>query len=201
MSGTLPTTQAPASVTFRSIAPTLVSVSHSLKRQVRSRGGQRWGMQLVYGKMTREVFAPLWAFIIKQRSQYETFQTVVAGFTSPLGTWPGTPVVNGAVAAGNRSVAIDGVTAGQTGIAKAGDWIKFNSHAKVYQVTSDANSNGSGQATLTIEPALVSAIADNETFVTSSVPFTVALTSDQQNFPIAPPVIIEGFTIDLIEAT
>lgn len=61
---------------------------------------------------------------------------------------------------------------------KAGDFIKFASHAKVYMLTADVTTDGSGEATLAIEPALYSAVANNEALTVSSVPFTVAFSAD-----------------------
>jgi hypothetical protein len=100
---------------------------------------------------------------------------------SPRGSWGGTPLVNGAAAIGASSVAIDGLTPSVAGTGKRGDWIKFNGHSKVYQLTADADANGSGQATLSLMPALNAAVADNEpvTF-SSSVPFTLILAGDEQ---------------------
>ena len=42
-----------------------------------------------------------------------------------------------------------------TAVLKAGDLIKFNGHSKVYMVQSDIDSDGSGAATVSIEPSLL----------------------------------------------
>jgi hypothetical protein len=95
--------------------------------------------------------------------------------------------VNGAAAAGAATVAIDGLTPSIAGTGKRGDFIKFNGHSKVYQLTADADANGSGQATLAIMPALLAALADNEPIVFSSVPFTLILAADTQDLALQPP--------------
>ena len=198
MSGALPTRPAPARATLRSVQPTRVSVAHSLKRQARTRGAQRWGMRFAFPPMKRAEFAALHAFLLSQRGQADTFTTVLPGHTAPQGTWAGAPVVSGAGQSG-ASVALSGFTASQTGVAKAGDLLKFAGHSKVYMVTADANSSGTGTATLSIQPALIASPANGEALTTSSVPFTVALASDNLDANLSPGVIY-GLEIDLVEA-
>jgi hypothetical protein len=90
----------------------------------------------------------------------------------PAGVATGTPLVNngGGYGIGAKSIATDGWTISITGIVKKGDLVKFSSHSKHYTIQADANSNGSGQATLTIEPGLSAAIADNEALVVVGEP-------------------------------
>lgn len=172
-----PTTPKPRTVERTSISPTFVSKAHSGKRQARAVGSHMWKFKLDYPPMTRATFAPLDAFLVAQRGQYATFTFVLFGHESPLGIATGTPLVKGASQTG-RSVTTDGWTINQTGILKAGDFIKFGGHSKVYMITADANSDGSGNATLTIEPALMTSPSDNEAITASNVPFTCALASD-----------------------
>lgn len=197
MSGTFPTIRETAGVVLRSMQPTRISQAHSLKRQARTRGAQRWGMRISFPPLTRAAFAPYQGFLLSQRGQADTFTISLPGHTVPLGTWAGTPLVNGAGQTG-RAIIMDGFTPSQTGVAKAGDLIKFAGHSKVYMVTADANSNGSGQAILAIEPALIASPADNEAIVTSNVPFTVALASDSLDTNISPGVFY-SLEIDLVE--
>lgn len=72
----------------------------------------------------------------------------------------GTPLVNGAFAAGVSTVAIDGLTV-STGTYKVGDIISFASHSQTYVVTADVTANGSGQVSVVIDPPLKVAITDN----------------------------------------
>lgn len=183
MSGTYPTTPRPERVTITSIAPTLVSVAHSLKRQVRSRGGHRWLLSLEYTELRRDEYAPLWAFLVAQRGQFETFTIVPAGHETPRGVLGGAPLAAGGTAAGLRSVPVDGLSTSVTGWGRAGDFVKFAAHAKVYMLTADVDSDGSGAASLSIEPALQAAVADNEALSLTDVPFTVALGRDDAPLP------------------
>jgi hypothetical protein len=197
MSGTFPTSPVPADIKVSSFTPTLVSQTQSLKRQVRRRGGQRWAFDVNYPPMTRSEFAPVYAFCISQRGQYETFTFVPPVVSDPQGTATGTPVVNGAHSAGDTTIATDGWT-NSTQILKAGDFIKFANHSKVYMIVSDSSSDGSGEANLVIEPPLMAALSDNEAITANDVPFTVALTTDSQEYAAGPPDTYD-FSIQLIE--
>jgi hypothetical protein len=195
MSGAFPISPAPRSVRVRSITPTLVSVSHSLKRQARSVGAQRWALTLAFAPMRRDDFAPVWAFLVAQRGQFGTFTYALPGHER-RGTWAGTPLVKGASQTG-RSVLTDGFSVGAT--VKAGDFVKFSGHSKIYLVTADATADGSGNLTLAIEPALVTSPADNDPILSSGFSFTVALASDAQEYDLAPGLIYGNLEIELVE--
>lgn len=188
MSGTMPTVQLPASATLTSFQPTRVSESHSLKRQARTSGAQRWAIAFQWAPMARSIFMQFFAFFTAQRGQADSFTCTLAGHTAPLGTWAGAPVVNGAGQTG-RVVNLLGFTASQTGICKAGDIFKFSSHSKVYMVTADATSTAGGLVALSIEPALIASPANAEALVTSNVPFTVARVSDTLDMALTPGLL------------
>lgn len=175
--GALPTVQGPATATLTSVQPTRTSVSHSLKRQTRTSNAQRWSIAFEWSPMRRAVFMQFYAFLLAQRGQADTFTCKLDGHAAPLGLWTGTPIVNGANQTG-RTINLSGFTYSQVGIAKAGDIIKFAGHSKVYMVTADATSSGTGTATLSIEPALMQSPAHAEAVVSSNVPFAVKLVSD-----------------------
>jgi hypothetical protein len=195
--GALPLGTLPSAVTLRSMQPTRVSSAHSLKRQARTRGAQRWGMRFSWTVLNRATLAALHAFLFAQRGQADTFTTTLPGHTTPQGTWLGSPVVNGAGQTG-RVVALRGLTASQAAAAKAGDFLKFAGHTKVYMVTADAASDGSGLASVSIEPALIATLADGEALTTSNVPFTVALASDSLDSSLSPGGFY-SLDIDLVE--
>lgn len=76
------------------------------------------------------------------------------------GTPGGTPLVDGAHTAGDKTIAIDGMTA-TTGDYHEGDIVTFAGHSQTYVVTADTTADGSGDVTLPIEPGLQEAVADN----------------------------------------
>lgn len=206
MSGTLPSSPAPRDFRIRSANGTSVSVGQSMAIQARSRNAQRWGLKLIYAPMTREDWAPLFAFFAKQRGRYESFQMVLpAPLYTPQGSIPGSPVVDNEVGSptalqtGLRVVNTKGWTNSQTGVLKAGDFVKFTGHGKVYMVTADADSDGSGKAAIAIEPALLAGPAHESAITVSSVPFTVKLASDtlESDLAVNPEF---GLEVEMMEA-
>lgn len=193
----LPSIRLPAQATLRSSQPTRVSVGHSLKRQARTRGAQRWGIRFTYAPLKRAEFAVFYAFLLALRGQADTFTTTVPGHTTPLGTWLGLPVVNGAGQT-SYTVALRGLTASQAAAARAGDLLKFAGHSKVYMVTADAASDGTGLATVTIQPPLIAAISDGETLSATDVSFTVALASDNLDSNLTTGIFY-SLEIDMVE--
>jgi len=185
---------------FTSVQPTLISLSHSLVRQARSRGGaQRWLIEATYPpNLRRDELAPIYAFAVKQRGQYEIFTLIPpALWSTARGVATGTPKVNGASQTG-RTVNTKGWTPNISGILLAGDFLKFNGHAKVYMVTENANSDGSGNASIIIEPALLTSPANDEVIIVADVPFSVAFASDVQEFGLKPAFLHE-FKVSFVE--
>jgi hypothetical protein len=197
MSGNFPTSPEAASINIKSFSPTFVSTAHSLKEQRRRRGGHRWMLEIDFPPMTRSEFAPIYAFAVKQRGQYETFTYYPPTVSSPQGTATGTPLVNGAQSAGDNTIVTDGWSNSITCL-KAGDYLKFSGHTKVYMVVEDATSDGSGNSTLTIEPPLTSSVADDEAITVSNVPFTVRFAEDMAEFDGGAPNIFQ-FSMSLLE--
>ena len=185
-----PTSPTASSIKITSISPTLTSVTHSLKRQARQRGVQRWALELDYPPMTRAEFAPLFAFSVAQKGQYQTFTYQPPIYSDTSGTATGTLLVNNAsgYSVGDSTVATDGLT----GTLKAGDFIKFAGHDKVYMLTAD------GSTTLTIEPPLNDTVADDEAITYNDVPFTVAFVNDSQSFGRG-AADLHDFSISLVE--
>jgi hypothetical protein len=198
MSGTFPSSPAPRDVAISSNQNTIVTTTASGRRQARQIDGQRFKLRVRFPVMTRAEFAPINAFIMKQRSQMESFQYVPPTIDDSLGVASGVISVNGAVSAGATSCSIDGMANSTSGVFKAGDYFRFTGQNKVYMVMADVNSNGSGAGTLTFEPPLRSALSDNTVLIYSNVDFTVGLTGDVQEFTIGTENYFQ-YEVDLIE--
>ena len=99
---------------------------------------------------------------------------------------------------GANSATIDGLTASETGIIKAGDFFKFSGHSKVYMATADMDADGTSHATLNFAPNLLNAVANDETITFASVPFTVSFTEDITQFATDTTALF-GFSMTLIE--
>jgi hypothetical protein len=176
MAGAFPISTAKfTSLGIKSIQNTIISKSVSGKKLARQIDGQRWAftIQIITAKRS-DVYGDLMAFIVKQRSGKENFTIVPPEITDARGTASGTP--NGTASAGATSITLAGTG---TGTLKAGDFIKFASHDKVYMVVADQSDISTGS--LTIEPPLTTAIT-NSNIQYDNVPFTVHLTNDVQEF-------------------
>ena len=142
MSGTYPTDPEFSAVGIESKHNNLVSETRSGRRQVRSIGGQRWAFTAKYSPMTRADFAPVHAFVISQQGQLGTFTITPPVISNAQGNVSGTVLTSAAHSIGDSTIAVDGMT----GTLKAGDFIKFAGHSKVYMVTADATASA-GAAT------------------------------------------------------
>ena len=198
MSGSFPTSPAPSALKIQSYQPTRVSLSHNLRRSVRTNGAQRWVITADWVGLTRAQFAPIQAFVLAQRGQWDTFTAALPAHKLPQGIATGTPVINGANQQG-RSLATRGWTANLAGVMKAGDFLGIAGQTKVYMVTADANSDSTGSATLVIEPALLAIPSDNMNLAVRNVPFTLALGGDTLESAVAPGGIY-NFSLQLVEA-
>jgi hypothetical protein len=194
MAGTYPTTPEFASIGFSSEQKTITSTTDSGKMFSVQVDGQRFKFSATYPPMSRSDFAPVLAFIMKQRSQKETFQISLPDLKNAKGDVSGTVLVNGIHNAGDTTIDIEGMT----GTLKAGDFIKFGGHSKVYMVVADATASV-GATTITIEPPLRSALADDEAVTYDDVQFTVRLINDIQEFNTG-DLDLYRFEVDFIEA-
>ena len=201
MSGALPNVDFTA-FNIKSNQKTLVSTTDSGKTYRRQVDGQRWSFTVSYPLMTRANFQPIMAFIVQQRSQKESFTITFPSYLNATGSETGTVLINGAHAVADTTIAMDAFAGDGAGRFKAGDFIKF-AHSKVYMVVTDVTSS-SNAATVTIEPPLTTALTNNSSVTYDSIPFTVHLTSDIQEFTSGQAnsdgVPLIKFEFDVIEA-
>lgn len=182
----LPTNKGLAKI--RLTANNVVGVSQSpftAKQQVYKYTGQFWEAEINLPPMKR-ADAEYWiSFLLKLNGQYGTFLLGDPNGTTARGVATGTPLVNGGSQTGNELIT-DGWTNSVTGILKAGDYIQLGAGAtaQLYKVLDDVNSNGSGQATLTLWPDLRSAPSDNATITVSNTKGLFRLSSNQQAWDI-----------------
>ena len=135
-------------VNFKSICYTLKSETISGRTQARSLGGHRFEFSAKYSQITRREFAPVSAFVMKQRGSVGIFQIVLPDIS-------GTAIKSASVIKARASASIGATTVLKTGRCSVGDYIKF-SHSKVYMVTAES----SGQ--IDIEPPLNKAVSAQE---------------------------------------
>tara|TARA_R110002051_G_scaffold197897_1_gene265312 strand:- start:117 stop:725 length:609 start_codon:yes stop_codon:yes gene_type:complete len=181
MSGAFPISSAKfGTLGIRSNQTTIISKSDSGKKLARQIDNQRWGftVQIITAKRS-DVYGDLMAFIVKQRGGKENFTIIPPEIEDARGNETGTVLVNGIHAVGDTTIAVDAMT----GSLKAGDFLKF-AHSKIYMVVADVTADGSNEATITIEPPLITALANDSSVTYDNVPFTVYLTNDMQEFGV-----------------
>ena len=180
---TLPTITGIKQQTFglqRAVSVTMSPFTY--QEQVYQHEGERWSGLYTLPPMLKNHAAIWLSFLMKLRGRRGTFKAGDQDRKTIQGATVGTVLVNGAGQTGN-SINVDGVGATVTGAFKAGDYITIQD--RLYMVTDDANSNGSGEATLYIEPALRSgilAIADDATVLYSNTTAIMRLDSNEQNW-------------------
>jgi len=140
------------------------------EEQIFRHQGEWWEGEVTLIPMRRQDAATVQAFLAELRGQSGTFlygdPDALALGTMGAG---GTITVNGANQTGN-SLSVDGMTTSTSNILKPGDYFQLGTgtSARLYMVTQPLNSNGSGQGTLTFEPALRSSPADNQAVIITS---------------------------------
>jgi hypothetical protein len=100
--------------------------------------------------MTRAEFAPIKAFIMKQRSQLNSFTFIPPTVSDSQGVASTVISTNASVSAGDITCTVDNMTVSTNGILKAGDYFRFTGQEKVYMAVADLNADGSGEGTSNI---------------------------------------------------
>jgi len=198
MSGQFPTSPVAKDAQVGSQQNTIVTVTTSGRVQTRQIDGQKFTITLDYPPMTRANFAPVKAFIMKQRARLNTFTVIPPIVSNAQGVATGTISVNGAITSGATTCTIDGMTTSTNGILKAGDYFRFTGQDKVYMAVEDLNADGSDEGTLTFEPPLRSNVANDIALVYDNVDFTVRLSNDIQEYSIVTNNLYK-YQIDLVE--
>jgi hypothetical protein len=156
-------------------------ISESLSRKVhrKSVGGQHWMIQLDSKALDRTELGELYSFLVKQQGSFANFFVIPPIYSSTASTnASGTPTVTATFAAGQSQVR----SQGGSGSLKAGDYIKFSNHDKVYMLTADVDQDASSEDYLDIAPPLTTAITNSTTVTYNDVPFKVYLTNDMTAF-------------------
>lgn len=148
-------------------------VNKAVQRMERS--GALWMFTGTLPAMKRDD-AMLWkAWFLKLKGRVHTFSAYDPECAQPRGVATGAPLVKGAGQTGN-TLLIDGCTASTFGWLRFGDYFSVNGELK--QLVLDADTNGSGETTLTFEPPLRASPADNTAIVTDKPTCTMILMDD-----------------------
>ena len=135
-----------------------VSITQSpftAQQQVYEHDGQQWKATFSLPPMLKDSASVWLSFLLSLRGVRGTFKIGDQDRKTIQGVATGTIRVNGASQVGN-SIDLDGFANSTNNVFKAGDYIQINSY--LYMIIEDANSNGSGEANVKIEPSLRSGI-------------------------------------------
>lgn len=170
------------------------------QQQVYKHAGQWWESEVTLPPMKRADAEQVVAFLMSLNGRFGTFLLGDPANASPRGVGTGTPLVNGGSQSG-QDLITDGWTADQTGILKAGDWIQIGSglSTNLHKVLVDANSDASGNCTLTIWPDIRSGVGDDAAITVSSPKALWRLSTNEVEFSID-EASIYGITFPCVEA-
>lgn len=135
------------------------------KSQFVAFSGSWWEAELSLPPMGRATAAAWQAWLAGLRGKLGTFYAGDPDGKTPRGIATGTPLVDGASQTGNE-LDTKGWTPSVSGILKAGDYIQVGDELKI--IIADADSDGSGNATLTIRPELRVSPSDSSALVVSN---------------------------------
>jgi hypothetical protein len=163
----------------------MAASTFTYQAQVYAWAGQMWEADIALPPMARAEAEAWIAALISLNGREGSFLLGDLANTSTRGIGTGTPLVNGAGQTGYDLIT-DGWTAGQTGIMRAGDWFQLGtaSGSQLYKVVVDANSDGGGNATLTIWPKLRSSPAENAALTVTGARGRFMLASNETEWSI-----------------
>ena len=152
------------------------------QEQIFEHEGAQWKATFTLPPMKKESAAVWLAFLMSLRGRRGTFKIGDQDRKTIQGTATGTVLVNGAAQTGN-AINLDGFTASRANVFLAGDYIQINSY--LYMVSANVSANGSGEATVYVEPSLrtgIEAINDNTTVIYSNTTTLMRLDNNELNW-------------------
>ena len=199
MSGTFPDSTLFRDTQVTSRQPRDVVTAKSGRSLARDMGGHLWSAKCQCVVMKQAEFAPIQAFMAKQRGDW--FLIEIPPHNNAQGAVTGSVYIDGNYSEGATQIKIDGITSGLADAFKAGDMITISGHTKVYMCETDLTAgDGSllmetgdyllletgdqilmqedGQVTMEIYPALIQDITNDLQVTYDGVKFTMALEGD-----------------------
>ena len=187
----------PTSSRWRLVTNTQTHISPlSGKQQTLELPGAKWEAELTFANLSVENGREIFGFLASLRGPSITFNLHDHSLEAPRGIGTGTPLVNGADQTGNTLIT-DGWTISQTGIMKRGDYFQVGTELKM--ITADADSDGSGNATLTFESPLRAAPSNNATITVASPKALMMLKDDKQTQVVLSSPTFHSLRLNCVE--
>ena len=149
-------------------------------QQVAKYQGSVWQTTVTLPPMNRADAGAWQSFFMQLNGRFGTFllgdpdaKTIQGGATTVIS-------VNGDHSVGAYDVVVDGADT-STVIFKKGDYVQFGSGAssKLHMIVADITSDGSGNATLQIEPSLKTALTDDDVVTYSNTKAVMRMDSNE----------------------
>lgn len=197
---TFPTTPIPSGVSIKSINQVYSSLFMNLNIEKKSYGAQRWEITLDYPTLNFIQGKELFSFVTGLRGSLETFDFVMP---SPMNTTSGaytsgTLTVNAGSAIEGSAIGIDGLPVNIDAL-KAGDFITFSNHQKVYMLTTDTDGTGTNDTINIMPPLNVPVVAGTTTVTVDSPVFKMSLVNKDTEFSLDPNTYYSLTGLKIIE--
>lgn len=164
--------------------------------------GARWRASFTLPPMRRAQAAAWLATLVRLRGSAGRFFAGDPDAKTPRGVATGAPLVNGASQTG-ASLITDGWSAYVTGILLSGDYVAFQNGAgnrELHMVVADADSDGTGNVTLVIEPPIRTSPADGAALIVNAATCEMMLVDDEQAAWDVDQIGVFGLSFSGIEA-
>jgi len=170
-------------------------------QQVAKYTGSVWQTTVTLPPMNRSDAGAWQSFFMQLNGRFGTFLLGDPDAKTIQGSATGTMSATADHSIGAYDIAVDGLNASQSTAFKKGDYVQFGSGAtsKLHMIIADISTNASGEATLQIEPALKTAISDNDVITYSNTKAVMRMDSNELGWN-ANNVSLYGITFSCTEA-
>jgi hypothetical protein len=178
----------PRGASFRLVRSVASSQSpFTLRQQVYQNAGARFEGNLEFPPLTRAQATELQAFFDELYGQFGTFLYGDPNYlvNGARGVASGSPLVAGGSQTGD-TLDVDGLGNNITGWLLKGDYIQLGTgtSSELYRVQSDVDTNGSGEATITLHRNLTSSPSDNAAVVVDGAKGLFRMASNVVDFSV-----------------
>lgn len=182
--GNWPTSPGINSVNFRQNSVTKRTQAQSGRTIRTGVFSTQWQATVQYPILSQTEFRPIQAYVGIAQGGVNEFDIILPSISYTTSTVTGlTATALTSYSAGTRTIQLNTNYSGGDYILKAGDFIRFANHTKVYMVLADVGiSGGSISASFNIEPPLYANVTGTEAVTTTAVPFRMILSDDVQEW-------------------
>lgn len=180
-----PSTPVFAAVDFKTITPTITSVTNSGKMRRVGMGTSYYSWTAKYNSLSPRDAGPILGYIRYAEGSLYSFEIILPEISySKTINQVTSAITRVAIGIGAVNVAIS-TSNTNSEVLRAGDYFKFNNHSKVYQAVLNCNSDSTGNATLYFASPTVSNVASGANLTITAVPFTAVFDGTEQDHNVS----------------